>query len=184
MLAVQYGLCAVGLVPHMVFLVDFIARGLGRGLGAGAVFFLLYGAGALVGPGIAGFICDRIGARRTLNYAIPVVAVAVVLPVFSTHDAVLGLSALLAGAYTPGIVSLVLNRAQEIARGDLARHRAIWGTATAAFAAFQAVAAYGMAYVFATSDGAYNALFIAGCAALVLASALGHLPVMRRAGQG
>ena len=178
-LALQYGFCAMGLVPHMVFLVDFIARGLGRGRGAGAVFFLIYGAGALVGPGIAGFVCDRIGVRRTLNWAIPVMAVAAVLPVLSTQDAVLGLSSALAGAYTPGIVSLVLGRSQEIARGDMLRHRAIWGTATASFALFQAVAAYGMAYLFASWGGAYDALFITGGVALAIAALLGHLPVMR-----
>lgn len=178
-LAIQYGLCAMGLVPHMVFLVDFVARGLGRGLGAGAVFFLIYGTGALVGPGIAGFVCDRIGVRRTLNWAIPVMALVVVLPVLSTHDGVLALSAALAGAYTPGIVSLVLGRSQEIARGDLERHRAIWGTATASFATFQAVAAYGMAFLFARWGGAYDALFLSGCVALCLAALLGHLPVMR-----
>jgi len=35
----EYALCAVGLVPHMIFLVDFVARGLGQvladGVGAG-----------------------------------------------------------------------------------------------------------------------------------------------------
>jgi hypothetical protein len=32
----EYGLNAAGLVPHMVFLVDFVARGLGAGLETGA----------------------------------------------------------------------------------------------------------------------------------------------------
>ena len=180
LLSLQYGFCAIGLVPHMVFLVDYVARGLGRGIAAGTVFFLLYGAGALVGPAIAGFVCDRIGVSRTLRYAIPVMAVVVGLPVLSSHDVVIGISSLLAGAYTPGIVSLVLARAQEIATGDPLRHRAIWGAATASYAAFQAVAAYIMAYLFARWPGAYDALFAAGFAALLIAAAIGWLPAMRR----
>lgn len=180
LLALQYGFCAIGLVPHMVFLVDYVARGLGRGIAAGAVFFLLYGAGALVGPVIAGFVCDRIGVSRSLRYAIPVMAIVVGLPVLSSHDAVIGFSSLMAGAYTPGIVSLVLARAQEIAIGDPLRHRAIWGAATASYAAFQAVAAYSMAYLFARWPGAYDALFAAGFVALLIAAAIGWLPAMRR----
>ncbi|MBR7560301.1 YbfB/YjiJ family MFS transporter, partial [Mycobacterium tuberculosis] len=36
LLCAQYGLNALALVPHMVFLVDFVARGLGQGITAGA----------------------------------------------------------------------------------------------------------------------------------------------------
>jgi MFS family permease len=35
-LYIEYGLNAVGLVPHMIFLVDFVARGLAKGLASGA----------------------------------------------------------------------------------------------------------------------------------------------------
>lgn len=47
---VTYGLCAVGLVPFMVFLVDYVARGLGRGLAAGSADWVLLGLGAMAGP--------------------------------------------------------------------------------------------------------------------------------------
>ncbi len=176
-LILQYGLCSVGLVPHMVFLVDFVARGLGRGVDLGAVFFLVYGAGALVGPLAAGFVSDRIGFRRALHWALPVQAIAVALPLLSTHGAVLALSSFIVGAFTPGIVSVVMGRAQEIAGGDPLRHRAIWGAATASFGAFQAIAAYRMAFMFARSDGAYATLFTAGSAALILACLLDVWPM-------
>ena len=52
-LYVEYALNAVGLVPHMVFLVDFVARGLGQGLHAGAVYWVIFGAGAVVEIGRA-----------------------------------------------------------------------------------------------------------------------------------
>src|SRR3954468_17653365 len=46
----QSGLNAVALVPHMVFIVDFVARGLGQGIAAGSRYWVLYGLGAIVGP--------------------------------------------------------------------------------------------------------------------------------------
>jgi len=179
-LIMQYGLCAVGLVPHMVFLVDYVARGLGRGLAEGSVFFLIYGAGGVAGPLAAGWVCDRLGFRRTLRWALPVLTAAVGLPLVSTHAAVIALSCLVVGAYTPGTVSIVLGRAQEIARGDPLVHRAIWGTATASFALFQALAAYGMAWLFIRTGGAYAPLFIAAVAVLAVAAAMSALPAARR----
>ena len=53
-LLVQYGLNAVALVPHMVFIVDFVARGLGQGIAAGSRYWVLYGLGAIVGPLVTG----------------------------------------------------------------------------------------------------------------------------------
>ena len=53
-LYVEYGLNAIGLVPHMIFLVDFVARGLGRGLVTGAQYWVLFGIGAMVGPLVTG----------------------------------------------------------------------------------------------------------------------------------
>ncbi|HKM69378.1 MAG TPA: YbfB/YjiJ family MFS transporter [Stellaceae bacterium] len=60
-LCVAYGLNAVGVVPHMVLLADFVARGLGHGVAAGAQCWVLFGPGAMVGPLIDGRVGDRIG---------------------------------------------------------------------------------------------------------------------------
>ena len=50
------GIClnAAGWVPHMIFLVDFVARGMGQGLQTGAQYWVLFGIGATVGPLLAG----------------------------------------------------------------------------------------------------------------------------------
>ena len=45
----EYGLNAAGLVPHMLFLVDYVARGLGQGVDAGARYWVVYGLGAVAG---------------------------------------------------------------------------------------------------------------------------------------
>ncbi|WP_434667503.1 YbfB/YjiJ family MFS transporter [Paraburkholderia sp. A3BS-1L] len=166
----QYGLNAVGLVPHMIFLVDFVARGLGRGVNAGAQFWVLYGLGAIVGPLAAGRLADRAGFRPALRVAYLVQAVAVAIPAVGfLGPAGLMVSAVLVGAYTPGIVPLALGRVNEL----LAHHpfdvKGTWSRATTSFAVMQAVAAYGLSFVFSQSGGSYVVLFAIGAAALMLA---------------
>src|SRR2546425_11503277 len=80
-LSVEYGLDAAGLVPHMVFLVDFVARGLGRGLAVGAGYWVVFGLGAMVGPVLAGQLADRIGFARAVRLALLAQAAAVAAPV-------------------------------------------------------------------------------------------------------
>jgi len=163
-LYVEYALIACGLVPHMVFLVDFIARGLGRGIDAGAGYWVLFGLGAMAGPVIAGFVADRIGFGRALRLGFIVQAVAVGW--LAVSDGVLGLavSSIVIGAFVPGIVALVLGRVLELAPGD----PKAWGLTTVAFALGQAAAAYGYSFLF-DMTGSYEPLFGFGAAALMLA---------------
>lgn len=70
-LLLAYGLNAAGLVPHMVFLVDFVARGLHAGLAAGAGYWVVFGLGAMAGPLLAGLLADRIGFRQALKSPSP-----------------------------------------------------------------------------------------------------------------
>nr|GFD18851.1 hypothetical protein [Tanacetum cinerariifolium] len=52
----EYALNAAGWVPHMIFLVAFIAHGLGQGLEVGAQYWVLFGIGATLGPLLAGVL--------------------------------------------------------------------------------------------------------------------------------
>ena len=170
-LYLEYGLCAVGLVPHMLFLVDFVARGLGRGLDAGAGYWVLFGVAASVGPLLAGRLADQIGFARALRLALLAQAAAVAWPALAHGTLGLALSTAVIGAAVPGIVPLVLGRVQELA-GPGAHGRALaWSTATAAFALGQAGAAYGFSFVFA-QIGSHAPLFALGAAALALALAV------------
>jgi predicted MFS family arabinose efflux permease len=169
-LYVEYALNAVGLVPHMVFLVDFVARGLGRGLHAGAVDWVVFGAGALVGPLIGGRAGDRIGFRAALRLAYLVQAICVALPLVSASSAALAVSSFVMGAFVPGIVAITIGRTRELIPADAAAQAAAWGYCTTAFAIGQAVAGYGFSYIFAQSENGYPALF--GLAALGLLLAL------------
>jgi len=169
-LLLEYGLNAAGMVPHMVFLVDFVARGLGEGLAVGAGYWVVYGIGALGGPLLAGALADRIGFRAAYQLAFVVQAAVVALPVWFDGAGWLALSALVAGAFTPGVVPLALGRVHDLLPGDAAAQRLVWGRTTMAWALFQAVAAYLDSWLFAQT-GSYRLLFALASGALVLALA-------------
>lgn len=121
-LYVAYALNATGLVPHMVFLVDFVARGLGRGIHAGARYWVLFGLGAVAGPVLAGLLADRIGFGPALRLALMIQAAAVALPIVTANALGLALSSLVVGAAVPGVVgaaalalALVIDLAARVA---------------------------------------------------------------------
>ncbi|MGH7053782.1 MAG: YbfB/YjiJ family MFS transporter [Stellaceae bacterium] len=171
-LYLEYALNAVGLVPHMVFLVDFIARGLGHGLAAGARDWVLLGIGALLGPLLAGHLGDRIGFRTALRLAFVVEAIAVAIPLASTGAPALALSSLVVGAFVPGIVAIVIGRTRELVPGDPHRQAAAWSWCTIAFALGMAIAAYGFAALYTLSANGGALLFALAAAALLLALAV------------
>ena len=177
---VQYGLAAFAFMPHMVFLVDYIARDLGRGLTVGSHFYLVFAAGSVIGPFLLGYLSSRIGVRPTLRTGLPILGLAVLLPLLSTSALSLAVSCFLAGLCMPGLVATFLARSQELAGGDLHRHRVIWGRATATIAVWQAVDAFVMAYLISRTAAAYEVLFVVAVVSAVLAFGLDFVPVGRR----
>lgn len=164
-----YGLNAVGLVAHMVFLVDYVARGLGWGVNTGSFFWVIYGLGAVAGPLCTGAVADRIGYGLTLRGALLLQLLMVILPILSTAPILLGISSFAVGAFTPGIVPLVLGRLREMLPHSPMAQKTAWSRATTAFALMQAAAAYAMSFVFAHSNGQYLLLFMLAAAALAIA---------------
>jgi predicted MFS family arabinose efflux permease len=164
----EYGLNAVGLVPHMLFLVDFIVHGLHRGLAAGAAAWVVFGLGATVGPIACGYVADRIGFRATLRLAFIVQAAAALLPVLRDDTPAVLLSSVVLGAFVPGIVALALGRIQELVPHRPAAQKTAWRAAATSFATLQAVAAYGLSFLF-DRRGDYLVLFVVGAAAFLLA---------------
>lgn len=179
-LYVEYALNAVGLVPHMVFLVDFIARGLGQGLHAAALYWVLFGIGALVGPLVGGHVGDRIGFGPTLRFAFVAQMVCVALPLVTVSVAGLALSSFLVGAFVPGIVAITIGRVRELIPADPAGQTAAWGLCTTAFAIGQAVAGYGFSYIFVRSGSGYGVLFLLAAASLLLALTIDLVFSLRR----
>jgi predicted MFS family arabinose efflux permease len=167
-LYLEYALDAVGSVPHMVFLVDFIARGLGWGVAVGAWHWVLFGLGALAGPMLAGMLGDRIGFGPALRLAFAIKALCVGWLAVVADPVMVGVTSVVVGAFLPGNVALILGRVRELARGE-PQAQSGWTLATLAYAAGQAAAAYAFSYIFAHTGG-YALLF--GIAAAALAAAL------------
>jgi predicted MFS family arabinose efflux permease len=164
----QFGLMAVGLVPMMVFLVDFVARDLGKGAHVGALYWILYGVGALIGPMLYGALADYLGPVRGMRLVLLVQA-AVVATVYSSHNALLiGAMTIVIGTFPPGIVPLMLARVHQLLPDEPLAQGAAWTHATTAFALFQALSAYGYSMLFNTSGGNHRLLFLISVGALGL----------------
>jgi predicted MFS family arabinose efflux permease len=171
-LSAEYGLNALALVPHMVFLVDFVARGLGQGIAAGSYYWVLYGIGATVGPLLTGHLADRAGFGPALRVSFLIEAIAILLPALSSAPAIMIISALVVGGFTPGIVPLVLGRIHELVPHSSSGQRAAWAQATTVFALFQAAGAYGLSYLFERTGGDYVILFVIGAVAVTASLAI------------
>lgn len=164
LIVLAYASDGMGFVPHTLFLSDFVARGLGRGEFAGGFFWALFGVGAVIGAPICGLVASRIGARAAFTGALAVKALAVALPLLSTTNASLAVSAFVVGALTPGMVAIAAGLTTLLAQGP-AQAR-LFGTLTIAFALAQAVGGYAMSWLFSRSQD-HLSLFAAG--ALVMA---------------
>ena len=168
---VQYAANALGLVPAMVLLVDYVARGLGQGASVGAGYWVLYGVAAIAGPLIGGWLGGRVGFRNGYRIAMVLQGLAVGLLALSHHTAALWTATIVLGAFTPGIVPMVLGRMQDLLPHDATAQRAAWSRATASFALFQAVGGYGYAWLFSHTHENYALIFTCGAVAMAVAFA-------------
>jgi predicted MFS family arabinose efflux permease len=167
LLLVAYVLDAVGFVPHSLFLADYVARELGRGVASGARYWMLFGIGAALGSICVGWAAARFGFGRALIGAFVVKTLAVSMPLFVPPGAWLGLSALLVGALTPGTTALLSGRTAEFMPQALQRRA--WGWMTTAFSLGQAGASYAMTAL-AAAWTSYVGLYALGAVALAVAT--------------
>ncbi|MEK6420278.1 MAG: YbfB/YjiJ family MFS transporter [Burkholderia gladioli] len=168
----EYALNAAGWVPHMIFLVDYVTRGLGQSLQVGAQYWVLFGIGATLGPVLAGALADRIGFGNALRLAFVLEIGGVAIPALGLGPVWLMLSSVVVGAFVTGTVPLMLGRLHELLAHHPAQQDPAWRTATVGFALFQALAAYGLSFVFSHNGGNYRMLFVIGAAAMILALAI------------
>lgn len=164
----QYALMATALVAPMMFLVDYVSRGLGAGTHAGAVIWGLYGLGAIAGPVLYGLLADHWGARAGIRLVLLVQLLALGVLLASRDLRLLSVAALLIGSFPPGIVPLALARVHQLV-DDHALQNATWSRATVSFASFQALAGYAYSALFNASGGHYGLLFGVAAGAVVLA---------------
>jgi len=168
-LYLQYAFMAAGLVPAMVFLVDFIARGLGASAALGSRFWVLYGVGAMIGPPLYGFCADCLGARPALRLILLVQAIAVAALATASNYLLIGTLTVIIGSFPPGIIPPVLARVREMVPGSAARQNVIWSHATTVFAASQALSGYACSAIFNNFGSNHRLLFVMGAATTALA---------------
>jgi len=168
LLFAQYAFMAAGLVPAMVFLVDYVARGLSAGSHIGALIWVMYGVGAIIGPVSYGFLADQLGAKQSIRLVLVVQAIAVGLLSISSSFAVLALLAVILGSFPPGIVPLALARVHELVPQHHQQQLA-WSRATVSFATFQAIAGYAYSALFNASGGDHALLFVIAAGDIVVA---------------
>ncbi len=183
LLYVEYGMTGLGLVPTMVLLVDYVARGLGRGAELGSLAWVSFGVGATLGPVVCGRIGDRFGFGPVYRVAFLLAASGSAVLALSTNLFAIAGAAALMGALTPGTVALMLGRITERLPSDPGEQRAAWSRATSAFALVQALAGYGYALLFAASGEDYSLIFALGSAALVIGFLADLLPGGRWRGE-
>jgi predicted MFS family arabinose efflux permease len=169
---VASALTALGLVPHFIFVVDFIARGLDAGIAAGAHVWIVTGIGALFGAALIGYVGDRIGFKIAFRWSYVVEALAIGLFAFTGDQSVLLIASIVIGAFIPAIVPLVIGRLQEILPKDSAAQKAAWRTATTAFGIGQAAAGYTYSFIFSQTGGDYRLLFLLGALSFLIALAV------------
>ena len=161
-------LFAIGLVPHTIYWVDYIARALGLGMDAGGLYWILVGVGALTGPLAGGWLADRAGFAAALVAIFAVLAVGVVIPVIWPVSAVLVLSSLIFGAQ-PAVSAVISGRTgQVVGKEDMAE---VWRWMVLCGAVTKALGGYLMVWLFDVT-GSYTILFISGAAALAFGALL------------
>ena len=183
LISISYGLFAVGMVPHMIFLVDYVARGQGRGLAAGSIAWIMFGIGAACGAVVFGRMADRIGAAPAMTVVIVAQFACLLALAFVQVPVASGVAALVSGLCLSGITSTMLGRVQDAAGADPVARQRGWTEATVAWAIGQASAAYGLAWLYARTGG-YSAILGTAGAALVLAAGLEGWMALSRRGQG
>jgi predicted MFS family arabinose efflux permease len=173
LLYIQYALMAGAAVPPMVFLVDFIARGLGKGTHFGSVYWAIYGLGAIAGPPLYGSLADRLGAKTTIRLV--TIAMGVVFAgLYSVENPLaLGVLTIVVGTFAPGMVPLVLARIHELVSHNATRQNVAWTRASVISAAGLAIGAYAFSGLFNATGGDHRMLFLIAAAMLVVVLVVG-----------
>jgi len=161
-----YGLAGAGMVPHMVYFVDYAVRGCNLDPHLAALMWLLFGIGAICGPLAGGRVADLWGAARTLKICLAIQLIAVALALSSSVTSLV-ISALLGGFAGLGITAIVLARARELAGPQAG---ILWVRATAIYALAQATTGFALVPLFAYT-ASYTVVF-GTCVAVSMAALL------------
>lgn len=174
-LVLAQGLFAVGLVPHSIYWVDYVARGLDLGMVEGGVQWVLVGIGAVGGTYLCGWLADRIGFAAALVLVFIVLAVGIAIPVLYPAGFVLVASSLIFGAQ-PGLSAVISGRARQVVGARDMPH--VWRRMVLSVGISQTIGGYALVALF-NATGSYTAVFLIGGTAMALGAVL-SLPVWER----
>ena len=172
-----YGAFAIGIAPHSVFWVDYLARGLGLGIAMGGVHWTVIGLVAVAAPALTGHVADRFPSYgAALSAGLAVLGIGILVPVVTQAPAAQFVSTILFGGLFTSVVVLFASRAAEI-KGRHGQRR-LWWQMTLFFSMTQALGIYGFSELF-DATGAYLPLFAVAGALMILGGGLG-VPALAR----
>ena len=104
---------SIGLIPHTIYWVDYLVRGLNHDIAFGGLHWALFGLGAVSGTYLWGRLADRLGFRAGLVLVFAALAIGIALPVIEPAVWALVVSSLVVGAQ-PGFSAIISGRTHQI----------------------------------------------------------------------
>ena len=108
---------SMAIVPHTLYWVDYIARGLGHGIAEGGFHWFLVGVASILGPIVAARLGQMLGTAWALPISFFALGIGIAAPILSSVAIVLLASSLLFGAQ-PGLSTLMAARTRDLADAD------------------------------------------------------------------
>ncbi|NKB21123.1 MAG: YbfB/YjiJ family MFS transporter [Alphaproteobacteria bacterium] len=164
-------LFSVGLIPHTIYWVDYLVRGLGNDIEFGGMHWVLFGLGAIGGTYLWGRLADQLGFRAGLALAFAAVASGIALPVLNSAGWALIASSLVVGAQ-PGLTAIMSGRFHQLMGPD--GMAPVWRMSALISTILQAIAAYGYVTIFDLTES-YVPIFLAGSASMALGTVIALL---------
>ena len=161
-LAAAQSLFVIGLIPHTIFWVDYIVRGLHHPMAIGGTHWALFGLGALVGSALWGRLADQIGFHAGLVLVFVSLAIGLFAPVIHPVMGILVASSFVVGAQ-PGCSALLSGRTQQIFGNE--GMSKVWRHMTLIGSIGQGLGGYLLVALF-DATGSYAAIFLIGGAAM------------------
>ena len=175
-------LFSLGLIPHSIYWVDYLVRGLGRDMTFGGMHWALFGIGAITGTYLWGRLADWIGFRAGLSLAFAALALGAAMPAIDSAGWALVASSLVVGAQ-PGCSAILSGRTHQLV--GAARMAAVWRWMALISGVAQAIGGFAYVALFAYA-GSYMPIFLLGGAAMALGAVisllLGGTPPARQGG--
>ena len=155
---------SIGLIPHTIFWVDYLVRGLGHNINFGGFHWVLFGIGAISGTYLWGRFADLVGFRAALVLVFSLLSIGILIPVTIIEAWALIFSSLVVGAQ-PGFSAIISGRTHQIVGAALMP--VVWRWMMLTSGILQAIGGYVYVFVF-DYTGDYVLVFCIGGTAMAL----------------